>query len=82
MLRIAAAALLALSVQISPSPAGPNTQLVASVEHRLARYGLSADVSQYTTSTVARLHFALNERQGYFKKRRNLQWILRNARYK
>lgn len=62
--------------------ADPNRQLVASVEHRLAHYGLHADVSQFATSTVAQLHFALSSSEGYLKTRRKLRSILRNARYK
>ena len=37
----------------APAAADPNPQLVRSVEQRLAKYGLQADVSQFATSTVA-----------------------------
>ena len=62
--------------------ADPNPQLVSSIEIRLARYGLEADVSQFATSTVVRLHFALSEAGSYLEKRRELAWILQNAKYK
>ena len=66
-----------------PAAADPNPQLVLSVENRLARYGLQADVSQFATSTVAQLHFALTRNgDGYLTKRRKLQNILRNAVFK
>lgn len=62
--------------------ADPNPQLVASIEARLAHYGLSADVSQFATPTVARLHLTLSSPEGYMKTRRELIWILRNPKYK
>lgn len=73
---------LALIVAAAPALADPNPQLVASVEARLAHYGLSADVSQFATSTVAQLHFALSSPEGYFRTKQKLRSILRNARYK
>ena len=75
------AALLALGLA-SSTQADPNPQLVASVEHRLASYGLHADVSQFATSTVARLHLTLSQRDSYLRKRRELISILRNPKYK
>ena len=75
------AALLALGMAGS-AQADPNPQLVASVEHRLAAYGLSADVSEFATSTVARLHLTLVQRDSYLRKRRELISILRNPKYK
>ena len=75
------AALLAL-VLATTAQADPNPQLVASVEHRLAAYGLHADVSQFATSTVARLHLTLSQRDSYLRKRRELISILRNPKYK
>jgi len=72
-----------LSVVLTPAAqADPNPQLVASIEARLAQYGLSADVSQFATPTVVRLHFALSAREGYLKTRRELLSILRNPKYK
>jgi hypothetical protein len=65
-----------------PSWADPNPQLVASVQSRLAQYGLHADVSQFATSTVAALHLTLSSPEGYFKTRQTLQGLLRNAKYK
>lgn len=62
--------------------ADPNPQLVNSIEIRLAHYGLHADVSQFATSTVARLHLTLSQRESYWKKRRELIWILQNAKNK
>ena len=73
---------LALALAV-PAAADPNPQLVLSVEQRLAKYGLQADVSQFATSTVAHLHLALSSSSdGYLRKRRELQNILRNAVYK
>ncbi len=67
----------------APAAADPNPQLVRSIENGLKRYGLEADVSQFATSTVGALHFSLSDSsQGYFKKRHELQAILRNAVYK
>lgn len=75
------AVILALCLTTS-AQADPNPQLVASVEHRLASYGLHADVSQFATSTVARLHLTLVQRDSYLRKRRELISILRNPKYK
>ncbi len=66
----------------APAGADPNPQLVRSVQQGLAQYGLEADVSQFATSTVAELHLSLSDSGGYLKKRRELQNILRRARYK
>ena len=82
MQRLILATALALAGYAASASADPNPQLVASIEQRLARYGLQADVSQFATSTVVRLHFALSERQGYLRKRLNREFILRNAKYK
>ena len=67
---------------LAPANADPNPQLVRSVETRLAHYGLHVDVSQFATSTVARLHLTLVGRDPYSKKRRELAWILQNPNYK
>ena len=75
------ATLLALGLATS-TQSDPNPQLIASVEHRLAAYGLHADVSQLATSTVARLHLTLSQRDSYLRKRRELISILRNPKYK
>ncbi len=73
---------LALALAV-PAVADPNPQLVLSVQKGLERYGLHADVSQFATSTVAALHLSLSDSsEGYFKKRHELQAILRNAKYK
>lgn len=76
------AILLVVFVTVTPVAADPNPQLVSSVENRLKHYGLSADVKQFATSTVAALHLTLSSPEGYLKTRRQLQAILRNARYK
>ena len=73
---------LALAMLANPVLADPNPQLVASVQQRLAQYGLRADVSQFATSTVAELHLTLSSPEGYFKTRNALRAILRRARYK
>ena len=73
---------LILSIAATQTVADANPQLVASVEHRLRAYHLQADVSQFSLTTVARLHFALSENESYLDKRRRLKWILRNATYK
>ncbi|MDJ0824756.1 MAG: hypothetical protein QNJ16_04565 [Rhodobacter sp.] len=76
------AAAVALSATATMGSAAPNAQLVASVEIGLHRYGLSADVSQFATPTVAALHLALSQPEGYIKTRRRLKSILRNAKFK
>ena len=81
MKRFALATLLTASLAL-PVAADPNPQLVASLENRLSHYGLSADLSQFATSTVAALHLTLVQSGGYFEKRRKLRTILRNAKYK
>ncbi len=82
MKKLRLALLCAIVAWTAPVLADPNPQLVASIESRLAHYGLSADVSQFATSTVVQLHFALSSPQGYLKTRRELRSILRNAKYK
>ncbi len=73
----------ALALTAVPSAADPNPQLVASVQNGLKQYGISADVSQFATSTVVALHFSLSSsKEPYFKKRHQLRSILRNAKYK
>ncbi len=62
--------------------ADPNPQLVSSVEFGLSQYGLEADVSQFATSTVARLHLTLSSTEDYLDTREELKAILRNAKYK
>jgi len=81
MTRTIMAALLTALIA-SSATADPNPQLVASVEARLAHFGLSADVSQFATSTVGRLHMTLVQRETYSKKRRELVWILQHPNYK
>ncbi|MGI9388673.1 MAG: hypothetical protein ACR2O1_01335 [Boseongicola sp.] len=60
--------------------AGPNPQLVSSVESGLAHYGLYPDVSSLDTHTVARLHMTLSSRQTDGRKVRELKSILRKAK--
>lgn len=74
--------LLCLCLLAAPLSADPNPQLVASIENKLARYGLQADVSQFATSTVVQLHFALSSPKGYLKTKRELRHILRTAKFK
>lgn len=76
------AALVSCALLSTPVMADPNPQLVASVENGLARYGLSADVKQFATSTVAALHLTLSNPDDYFETRRRLQSFIRNAKYK
>ena len=76
-------AALAISLSLgNVTQADPNLQLVRSIEIRLAHYGLHADVSQFATSTVARLHLTLSQSGNYWTKRRELKWILQNPKYK
>ena len=81
MLRWVFVALLAGTLAM-PVLADPHPQLVNSVQARLGHYNLSADVSLFATPTVARLHFALSERNSYIRKRSKLKSILRTAKYK
>ncbi len=81
MIRFALSVLFAMFLAV-PTLADPNPQLVAGVQSGLAQYGLQADVSQFATSTVAALHLTLSSPEGYFKTRRKLQGLLRNAKYK
>ena len=62
--------------------ADPNPQLVRGIELGLSRYGLQADVSQFATTTVARLHFALHGTEGWIDTREELKAILRKPVYK
>ena len=72
-----------LSVQMATvSAADPNPQLVRGIELGLNRYGLKADVSQFATKTVVRLHFALHGTEGWIDTRDELKAILRNPVYK
>lgn len=80
MKRLALAALIAALAPVAQ--ADPNPQLVRSVEMRLAGYGLRADVSQFATPTVARLHLTLSRSGHWVEKRRELIHILRNPVYK
>ncbi|MGI9389008.1 MAG: hypothetical protein ACR2O1_03030 [Boseongicola sp.] len=73
---------LMLTVVGGSASADPNPQLVNSVETGLAQYGLHADVSQFATSTVARLHLTLSSPEDYYDTRDELRFILRNAKYK
>jgi len=66
----------------APASAGPNPQLVTLVENGLAKYGLHADVSEFATITVARLHLTMSSREREPHKRMRLKAILRNPRLK
>ncbi len=74
-------ALLATVIGASAS-ADPNPQFVRSVELGLAKYGLEADVSNFATSTVARLHMTLYSTEDYIDPRWELKAILRNPKLK
>ena len=74
-------ALLSTVIAVSAS-ADPNPQLVALVESGLAQYGLPADVSKFSTSTVARLHLTLSSTNDEDCTRCELKAILRNPKYK
>jgi len=74
-------ALLSTFIAVSAS-ADPNPQLVALVENGLAQYGLQADVSNFATSTVARLHLTLSSTENYLDTREELKAILRNPKLK
>jgi len=82
MKQLLAGLAVTLALLSLPATADPNPQLVTSVERRLAYYNLRADVSLFATSTVAALHLTLSQREGYFRTRRKLKAILRNAKYK
>ena len=79
--KLVSVALLSTVVAVS-AHADPNPQLVASIEHGLAQYGLEADVSQFATSTVVRLHLTLSSTEDYLDTREELKAILRNAKFK
>jgi hypothetical protein len=81
---LAAALCLGLASQVLASPvsADPSPQLVSLVQMNLPRYGISVDVSQFATSTVAALHMTMANRDSYYDKQRRLRAILRNAKYK
>ncbi len=81
MLKLLLAALLSIFIGASAF-AGPNPQLVRSVEHGLAKYGLHADVSNFDTHTVATLWptLVMREKQGH--KVSQLKAILRNPKLK
>ena len=81
MFKTVSAALLSAVIATSAN-ADPNPQLVALVEAGLAQYGLEADVSEFATSTVARLHLTLSSPEGYLSTRQELKAILRNPVYK
>ncbi len=78
MPKLLLAALLSLFVGAS-AIAGPNPQLVRSVEHGLAKYGLHADVSKFDTHTVASLYMTLYSGETQNRKVR-LKTILRKAK--
>ena len=80
MFRLVLFALLSTVIAASAS-AGPNPQLVRSVEHGLAKYGLHADVSTFDTHTVASLYMTLYSREKHGRKAR-LKTILRKAKRK
>ena len=81
MLKPVSAALLSTVIAVSAS-ADPNPQLVASVELELAEYVLHADVSNFATSTVARLYMTLTSTEDKIDPRFELVAILRNPKYK
>jgi hypothetical protein len=81
MLKLVLVALLSTVIAVSAS-ADPNPQLVAIVESGLAKYGLKADVSEFATSTVARLHMTLSSTHDDECTRCELKAILRNPKYK
>lgn len=77
LLTVLTAALLA-----TQAAAGPNPQLVTSVQTGLAQYGLHPDVSQFATSTVVRLHMTLSSTEDLYDTRAKLIAILRNPKLK
>ncbi len=74
-----AATLAALILTPPAGRADPDPQLVASVSAGLDRHGLHPDLSRFDTPTVVQLYFALQDRQGWMKTRRELNHILRTA---
>jgi hypothetical protein len=80
MFKLVVAALLSIFIGASAF-AGPNPQLVRSVELGLAKYGLHADVSSFDTHTVATLWSTLVMREKHGRKAR-LKTILRKAKLK
>jgi len=81
MFKLVLVALLSTVIAASAS-AGPNPQLVRSVEHGLAKYGLHADVSSFDTHTVATLWSTLVTREKQGRKVLQLKTILRKAKQK
>ncbi len=78
MTRVLTASLAAV-VLATAAPADPSPQLVASVQRGLKEYGLSYDVSQFSTSTIVRLHFAMTAKDELESPRNDLLTILRSA---
>ena len=81
MPRFVVAAIIAALIATTAA-ADPNPQLVRSIELGLVRYGLQADVSQFATTTVVRLHFALHGTEDWIDTRDELRAILRNPVFK
>jgi hypothetical protein len=81
MFKLVVVALLSIVIGASAS-AGPNAQLVRSVELGLAKYGLQAEVSSFDTHTVARLYMTLYSRERSGRKVLHLKTILRKAKRK
>ncbi len=79
MTRVLTASLVAVILATS-APADPSPQLVASVQRGLKEYGLSYDVSQLSTSTIVRLHFALTAKDELESPQNDLLTILRSAK--
>ena len=70
--------LLLLFLAAASAQAGPNPQLLASIDGRLARYGLEVDVFTLSTRQAAALHLALADgHDGWLETRRRLKTILR-----
>ncbi len=72
-------ALLSIVIGASAS-ASSNPQLDSLVKNGLAKYGIHADVSQFSTHTVARLHLTLSSRRSDGRKLLELKAILRDAK--
>ncbi len=68
---------LALVLAAGPATAGPNPQLLRSIESRLRPYGVIVDTATLSTRQAAALHLTLSERgRDPDETRRRLRTIL------
>ncbi len=80
MRRLVLALLTAAALPALPAAAAPSPQLVAMVEQRMRGYGITADLSGASTSTVSTLYAILLSRDdGYLRTRQSLLQVLRTA---